>query len=81
MGLEPTTFGLKVRTPGLAHLLIAWLEHISVLTTHWLCTRAAASRQSLPHELRGLARLTVPEPAPPMIPAHRDPSVGRLPLD
>ncbi|WP_210581911.1 hypothetical protein [Actinomyces succiniciruminis] len=79
MGLEPTTFGLKV--PTLADRLTAWLEHLGVLATHRLATRAAASRQTLPHEMRQLARLAIPEPMPPMIPAYRDPSVGRLPLD
>ncbi|MDO4900857.1 hypothetical protein [Actinomyces sp.] len=61
--------------------MIAWLEHIGVLATHRIATRAAASRQSLPHEVRKLGQLAIPDPTPPMIPAYRDPAVGRLPLD
>ena len=50
VGLEPTTFGLKVRRP-----VIVWIEYIGVLATHWLTTRATVSRQSLPHQLAQLA--------------------------
>ena len=50
VGLEPTTFGLKVRRP-----VIVWIEYIGVLATHWLTMRATVSRQSLPHQLAQLA--------------------------
>ena len=50
VGLEPTTFGLKVRRP-----VIVWIEYIGVLATHWLTMRAIVSRQSLPHQLAQLA--------------------------
>ncbi len=81
VGLEPTTFGLKAPAPSLADRLTTWVEHIGVHATHWLATRAAASRQTLPDEARKLGQLAIPDPTPPMIPAYRDPATGRLPLD
>jgi len=40
MGLEPTTFGLKVRSA------IVWLEHADVLIRNWLARCAAIASNS-----------------------------------
>jgi len=36
VGLEPTTFGLKVRRPA-----IVWIEHADILIRNWLARCAA----------------------------------------
>ena len=41
VGLEPTTFGLKVRSS-----VIVWLEHADVLIRNWLARRAAIASNS-----------------------------------
>ena len=41
VGLEPTTFGLKVRRP-----VMVWLEHADVLIRNWLARCAAIASNS-----------------------------------
>ena len=41
VGLEPTTFGLKVRRPA-----IVWIEHADVLIRNWLARCAAIASNS-----------------------------------
>ena len=41
VGLEPTTFGLKVRRP-----VVVWLEHTDVLIRNWLARCAAIASNS-----------------------------------
>ena len=41
VGLEPTTFGLKVRRPA-----IVWIEHADVLIRSWLARCAAIASNS-----------------------------------
>ena len=42
VGLEPTTFGLKVRRP-----VMVWLEHTDVLIRNWLARCAIASNSTI----------------------------------
>ena len=42
VGLEPTTFGLKVRKP-----VTVWLEHADVLIRNWLARCAIASNSTI----------------------------------
>ena len=42
VGLEPTTFGLKVRRP-----VVVWLEHTDVLIRNWLARCAAIASNSM----------------------------------